>query len=143
MVPGFPPLSHGFGLGGDSFKGVHFPAGIEEDSLIRSEKEEKLLVEPVRFLFIRREDHQGTLRPVADAGKKVCGGGAFQAVNREKAFPSFQKRKQGIEQMMRINLPTHGNFPFRARFKVNRDSVRRISYPAGNPGKRRLNSSLR
>jgi hypothetical protein len=143
MMPGFPPLPHGFGLGGDSLKGVHFPAGIEEDSLIRSEKEEKLLVESVRFLFIRREDHQGTLRPVEDAGKKECGGGAFQAVNGEKPFPSFQEWKQGIEQMVRINLPRHANFPFRVRFTGNRDSVRMISYPAGNPGKRRLNSSLR
>jgi hypothetical protein len=111
--------------------------------LIRSEKEEKLLVEPVGSLFIRREDHEGTLRPVEDAGKKERGGGSFQPVNFEKAFPSLQKGKQGIKQGVGIKLPRHANFPFRARFKVNRDSVRKINYPAGNPGKIRLNSSLR
>jgi hypothetical protein len=84
-------------------------------------------VEPIGFLFIRREDHEGTLRPVEDAGKKVCGGGAFQAVNPEQALLFFQEAVQGAEEGMGISLPTHGNFPLRVFFGVQGDSNRKRS----------------
>ena len=59
MVPDFPALPHDFGLGGDSFERFEVPAGVKEDSLIRAEKEEKLLVEAARFLLIGGQDHKG------------------------------------------------------------------------------------
>jgi hypothetical protein len=61
-------LAHGLRLGGDSLERFHLPGRIEENTFILSDKKEQLLIEPVRLLFIGRDDNEGAWGLAEDAG---------------------------------------------------------------------------